>query len=34
MSKFSYFVEIYIFPIYYCASEATEDTRMFPGRQI
>ncbi len=29
------FVEIYIFfSIYYCPSEATEDTRMFPGRQI
>ncbi len=29
------FVEIYIFfSIYYCPSEATEDTCMFPGRQI
>ncbi len=29
-----FFVEIYIFSIYYCPSEATEDTCMFPGRQI
>ncbi len=28
------FVEIYFFSIYYCPSEATEDTCMFPGRQI
>ncbi len=28
------FVEIYIFSIYYCPSEATEDTCMFPWRQI
>ncbi len=25
---------IYFFPFYYCPSEATEDTCMFPGRQI
>ncbi len=32
----SYFVEIYIYiySIYYYPSEATEDTCMFPGRQI
>ncbi len=32
---FLIFVEIYLFfSIYYCPSEATEDTCMFPGRQI
>ncbi len=30
--NFSYFVEIFFF--LYCPSEATEDTCMFPGRQI
>ncbi len=32
--NFSYFVEISFFSIYYCTSEATEATCMFPRRQV